>query len=128
MTTVSDTTLSPGRWWQAAGEGRLLILRCPVCDSSWLPWMPHCPECGRGPTPDVVESTGRGTIYSWVGVRSSISSPDEAPFVVASVKLDEGAMIYGRLRDEPVADGQVEAVFVERGDRTTIDFAAVESD
>lgn len=121
---MSDTgnTLTPATWWEAAAEHRLQVLRCPDCAAAWLPWMPHCPDCGRGPEPEVVESSGRGSIYSWVGVQSSISAPGEAPFVVASVLLEEGAMIYGRLNGEPAAAAAVHAVFVERGGRTTVEF------
>jgi uncharacterized OB-fold protein len=120
--TPDNTVLTPERWWEALADERLLMLRCPVCRAAWMPFMPHCPDCGRGPVPLVVESGGRGTLYSWVGIQSSISSPEEAPFVVGSVLLDEGAMIYGRVVGEPSADARVEAVFVDRGDRTTVDF------
>jgi uncharacterized OB-fold protein len=122
MSVAPDTGLTPAEWWRAAEEGRLLVLRCPVCGAGWLPFIPHCPDCGRGPEPQVVESTGRGTIYSWVGIRSSISAPGEAPFVVAAVRLEEGAMIYGRLVGEPAAEAAVRAVFVEREGRTTVEF------
>jgi len=125
MSVTSDTVLSSGQWWNALAEERLLMLRCPKCGAAWMPFLPHCPDCGRGPIPEVVESRGAGRLYSWVGVQSSISSPDEAPFVVGSVILDEGAPIYGRLLGEPGAEARVEAVFVERGGRTCVDFEVV---
>lgn len=125
MSSVPETRLSPAKWWEGAAEERLLVLRCPVCTAGWLPFTPYCPDCGRGPDPEVVESSGRGTIYSWVGVRSSVSAPEESPFVVASVMLDEGTMIYGRLVGDPAAGAEVAAVFVERDGRTTVDFARV---
>jgi uncharacterized protein len=126
MTVTPDTVLSPDQWWNALAEERLLMLRCPRCGAAWMPFLPHCPDCGRGPTPEVVEAKGTGKLYSWVGIRSSISSPDEAPFVVGSVVLDEGAPIYGRLIGEPRADARVEATFVERGGRTCVDFTVVD--
>ncbi|MFN8217821.1 MAG: OB-fold domain-containing protein [Solirubrobacterales bacterium] len=122
MSVAPETGLTPAEWWEAAERGHLLVLRCPVCGAAWLPFMPHCPDCGRGSEPRVVESSGRGTIYSWVGIEASISAPDETPFVVASVRLEEGAMIYGRLIGEPSAEGAVRAVFVEHAGRTTVEF------
>lgn len=124
MSVVSESALSPEAWWDAAAEQKLMLLRCPACASTWLPWMPNCPEHGPTTTPEAIESAGAGTIYSWVGVQSSISSPEDAPFTVLAVMLDEGAMIYGRLvpGEEPAAEAKVSAIFVERGDRTVIDF------
>ena len=101
MSDVLTPELSPADWWQGVADERLLLLRCPVCSATWVPWMPHCPDCGPGTGPRAIESAGRGTLYSWVVVQHSVSMPEEPPFTVASVRLDEGAMIYGRLTVEP---------------------------
>jgi uncharacterized OB-fold protein len=125
-TATTEPAITPDGWWSAAADHRLMLLRCPVCSTAWVPWMPHCPECGPGTDPVAIESSGRGTIYSWVGVVNSVSSPEDTPFTVLSVMLREGAMIYGRLAAEPgvepSAEGEVVAVFVDRGDQTVIDF------
>lgn len=122
-----DTQLTPAAWWEASAEGRIELLRCPQCHGTWLPWMPHCPDCGPGTGPEAIVSTGRGTIYTWVVIHYSVSVPDEVPFTVAAVQLEEGAMIYGRLTPEAAADvragAEVEAVFVQRDGRTVADFA-----
>jgi uncharacterized OB-fold protein len=126
MNVATNLALTPEAWWQAADERRILLLRCPVCSAAWLPWAPHCPDCGPGTHPETIEACGRGTLYSWVGVQRSVSSPEDSPFTVAAVRLVEGAMMYGRLRldpgEDPQAEGVVEAVFVERGGRTVVDF------
>jgi uncharacterized OB-fold protein len=125
MSEDAATALTPADWWNAAAESRLLLLRCPACDAHWLPWMPHCPDCGPGTGPVVVESSGRGSLYSWVVVHKSLSSPSEVPFTVASVRLVEGAMIYGRLSTdgtEPRANAVVNATFQKRDGMTVIDF------
>jgi uncharacterized OB-fold protein len=113
-------------WWAATAQRRLLLLRCPDCGTTWLPWMPHCPEHGPTTEPETIESAGRGRLYSWVVIHYSVSAPDDVPFTVASVLLDEGAMIYGRLAVEPGADLQADAPltaeFVPRDGRTVIDF------
>jgi uncharacterized OB-fold protein len=124
MSTVAPLTADG--WWQAAADRQLLLSRCRVCSTTWLPWMPHCPECGLAGDPEVIESTGEGTLYSWVVVHYSMSQPDDAPFTVGSVLLDEGAMFYGRLTAEAAAavraDLPLAARFVERDGRTVIDF------
>lgn len=119
-----ESPLPPESWWSAVSEGRILLLQCKRCDAAWLPWMPHCPDCGSGSQTTTIEASGRGTLYSWVVVHSSQSCPDEVPFTVAAVRLDEGAVLYGRLRSGavPVADAPVRAGFVEREGRTVIDF------
>ena len=118
--------ITPAGWWAATAEGRLLLLRCPECGSTWLPWMPHCPEHGPTTEPETIESAGLGTVYSWVVIHYSISEPDQVPFTVGSVLLDEGAMMYGRLRVSPRTqvspDASAIAEFVPRGDRTVVDF------
>jgi uncharacterized OB-fold protein len=123
---MTKPAITPDGWWTAAAEHRLMLLQCPVCSTAWVPWMPNCPECGPGTDPVAIESTGRGTIYSWVGVVNSVSSPEDTPFTVLSVMLEERAMIYGRLAAEPgaepSAEEEVAAVFVDRGDQTVIDF------
>lgn len=112
-------------WWTAVADGRLLLRHCLSCGTHWLPWSPYCPECGPGPAAEWVESAGRGTLYSWVGVHYSASAPQDVPFTVASVLLAEGAMLYGRLAhpgralvgDEPVrvrfelGDGRIVVAF-----------------
>jgi uncharacterized OB-fold protein len=119
--------LTSATWWEATAEGRLLLLRCPVCSTTWLPWMPYCPECGPASVPYVIESGGRGSLYSWVVIHYSVSAEDKTPFTVGSVLLEEGAMIYGRLTADaaasPRADTLLVAVFAQRDGRTVVDFA-----
>jgi uncharacterized OB-fold protein len=113
-------------WWDGVGEGKVLLLRCPVCAAHWVPWSPHCPECGTASTPEWVQSVGTGTLYSWVVVRHSVGFPDEVPFAVGSVLLDEGAMLYGRVIGiDPsalVGDMPVVAGFGERHGRVVVEF------
>jgi uncharacterized OB-fold protein len=80
--------------------------------------MAHCPDCGRHGEVEVTQADGRGTVYSWVVVTRSASSPDDVPFTVLSVRLDEGAMVYGRLARSvtapPTAEMPVRAVISQR--------------
>jgi uncharacterized OB-fold protein len=127
--SVTPVRATPADWWAATAEGRLLLLRCPTCGCTWLPWMPHCPEHGPTTEPETIESAGTGVLYSWVVIHYSVSEPDEVPFTVASVLLDEGAMIYGRVdvksSADLVANARVTAEFVPRHGRTVVDFRLI---
>jgi uncharacterized protein len=127
-----STTLTPDQWWAALTEDRLLLLTCNECGSAWLPWIPNCPDCGPGVRTSAVESSGRGTLYSWVGIHHSISMPSDVPFTVASVVVEEGAMVYGRYEAPenhvPVGDEPVRVQFVDIGGRRQLTFVPDGSD
>jgi uncharacterized OB-fold protein len=126
----SEASVSADEWWQQVAERRLTVLECPSCHGRWLPWSPACPHCGEAATPAVIEASGRGRLYSWVGVHRSFSHPDDVPFTVAAVQLEEGPQLYGRLHHhEIVLEGDLPVVarFVGRDGRTVVDFQ-VESD
>jgi uncharacterized OB-fold protein len=130
VSTGTDRALEPADvWWAAVADGRILLRHCLSCGTHWLPWTPYCPECGPGPGSEWVESGGRGTLYSWVVVRHSVGSPDEVPFTVAAVLLEEGAQLYGRLAypDRPlVGDEPVHARFEQRDGRTVVAFSTAD--
>ncbi len=116
----------PADWWRGLATGRLLLNRCCDCGATWVPWMAHCPDCGRRSIVEAIEASGSGTVYSWVVVSRSVSTPEDVPFTVLSVRLDEGAMVYGRLArsapQTPHADMPVTAVFAQRADETQLEF------
>jgi uncharacterized OB-fold protein len=60
-TTTPDTKF----WWDALGEGKLLIQRCAACKTLRHPPPPDVPalQCARV---DTIEASGRGTVYSFV--------------------------------------------------------------
>ena len=118
-------------WWAAVAQGRLLLRRCLSCGTHWLPWSPHCPECGPGPAAEWAESSGRGTLYSWVGVHYSASAPQDVPFTVAAVLLAEGAVLYGRLAhpERPLRGDEAVRVRFEPGDgRVVVAFSTSDAD
>ena len=114
-------------FWAGAAEGRLLIKRCLGCDRLRNPPTPMCAEC-RSVEWDAVESSGRGTVYSWV-VSQHPTEPDAAPRVVVLVDLDEGIRLVSNLLD--VAPGDVmngmtvEVCFEQYGDVTLPQFRPV---
>ena len=75
-------------FWDGTAEGELRLQRCLGCESTYFPPQPYCPQCGSDDV-DVVRSSGRGFLYSYV--ISHLSVPGfEAPYVIAVVELEEG--------------------------------------
>ena len=54
-------------WFEGARDHRLLIQHCTSCGPLRHPPLPACGNCGSLEW-DAVESTGRGTLYSYVVV------------------------------------------------------------
>jgi hypothetical protein len=100
-------------FFDGAREGRLLIQRCADCGTLRHPPAPMCARCGSLAT-DAQESTGRGTIHSWI-VSHHPSRPDAEPRIVVLVDLEEGTRLVSNLVDadaDGVATGQaVEVCF-----------------
>ena len=78
-----------------------------------------CARCGSLAT-DTQESTGRGTVHSWI-VSHHPTEPDEAPRVVILVDLEEGTRIVSNLIDTAlyeIHNGMaVDVCFVDHGER-----------
>ncbi|HEY7282911.1 MAG TPA: OB-fold domain-containing protein [Actinomycetota bacterium] len=91
------------RWWAALRDHRVVLERCAACGRVRFPPMPACPWCGTAESEEV-EAAGGGTIYSWVRVHRPVGEFDgDLPFVVASVELDEGCRMFGRLEPAEAA-------------------------
>jgi uncharacterized OB-fold protein len=73
-----------------------------------------------------VDASGEGHVYSWVGVQRALTPRFEAevPYTIATVELDEGARVFGRLEGpEPTAPGgAVTASFVDHDAWTELRF------
>jgi uncharacterized OB-fold protein len=117
---VTDPLTVP--FWDAAGQGRLVIQRCLGCGELRWPPLVGCPEChSRDATWDEVRPTG--TIWSFVVYHRAFAAElrDEIPYTVAMVQLDDGPYLVGRLEDAEHADrppaigDRVTAVFTETG-------------
>ena len=109
-------------FWEAAGEGRLLLQRCGSCATTV--WYPRgvCPACGSTQL-EWYEGSGRGTVYSYTVNRRGMGEyRDAAPFVLAYVELEEGPRVLTNVVDcdpESVRIGDaVTAVFDPAGDGT----------
>ncbi len=110
-------------FWEAAGRGELMVLRCQVCGFRAHPSPDRCPRCGaRALAPE--RMSGRGTVYSFTVVRRAFHPGFAAdlPYVLALVELPEqsGLRVISRvvnMAPEAVTIGlKVEAVFVPAGE------------
>lgn len=77
-------------WWEAAAAHRLVVQRCRACVHPRHPPGPICPAC-HDVGFDWVESSGRGTIYTWTAVHRAFvpSLAAVLPYVVVVVELDD---------------------------------------
>jgi uncharacterized OB-fold protein len=105
----------------------LVLQHCSSCGRVRFPPMPACPWCG-GAVAEWRAVSGRGRVYSWVGVQRALTSDFEAevPYTIATVELEEGARAFGRLEGpEPGAPGgAVAAMFVDHPEWTELRFVA----
>lgn len=96
-----------------------------MCRRRRFPRMPACPYCGSDGGDDV-EAPGSGTVYSWVRVERALTTAmaDQIPYCVATVDLDGGARLQGRLEphDAALIGLPVEARYVEHGGWTELRF------
>lgn len=115
------------QYWEGAREGRLVLLRCPRCQTYVHPPRPGCTSCRHRPL-EPSEVSGRGTVYSW-SVMHSPGNPgfeDKLPFAVLVVELVEQPRLItiGNLVDadpEELSIGaEVEVCFERVTDEVTL--------
>jgi uncharacterized OB-fold protein len=93
---VPDEESAP--FWSALADRRIVLQHCPSCGRRRFPRMPTCPWCGAGGGDDV-EVPGTGTVYSFVRPQRALTpaSAPLAPYAVATVDLDDGGRMFGRV-------------------------------
>ena len=84
-------------WFQGAREHRLLIQRCSSCGTLRHPPLPACRVCGSFEW-GTVESSGRGTLYSFVVVHYPQVPAFEYPLPIGLVELEEGTRVVANLQ------------------------------
>jgi hypothetical protein len=95
ITADSPYTL-PG-FFDALADGDLLAAECRDCDAVLLPPRPACHDCG-GRRVRIAEQPTTGTVYSYTEIaRPPTPFADLAPLTVATVELDSGARLTGRV-------------------------------
>ncbi|OJZ74369.1 nucleic acid-binding protein [Mycobacterium paraffinicum] len=105
MATRLAPSISPDTefFWSGLKDHKLLIQRCADCKMLRVPPRPMCGNC-QSLNWDSIESTGRGTVYSFVMPQYPPLPFLQYPYVVALIELDEGVRIVSNLCDiEPAA-------------------------
>jgi uncharacterized OB-fold protein len=120
---VPDADSAP--YLDALRRHELHLQHCTACGRVRFPPMPACPWCGTtGGEWRAV--SGRGHVYSWVGVQRALTPASEAevPYTIATVDLVEGARAFARLEGpEPQAPGgAVVATYVDHPEWSELRF------
>ena len=105
MATRLAPSISPDTefFWSGLTDSKLLIQRCADCKTLRVPPRPMCGNC-QSLNWDSIESTGRGTVYSFVMPQYPPLPFLQYPYVVALIELEEGVRIVSNLCDiEPAA-------------------------
>jgi uncharacterized OB-fold protein len=122
---VPTADADSGPYLAALRRHELVLQHCAGCGRARFPPMPACPWCG-GDAAEWRAVSGRGRVYSWVGVHRALTADfeSEVPYTIAAVELDEGARVFGRLEGpEPgVPGGAVVATFVDHPEWTELRF------
>jgi uncharacterized OB-fold protein/acyl dehydratase len=110
-------------FWDGVNEGKLLIQRCTKCSRLRHPPGPACPNCGSLDW-DTVQSTGRGTVHSWVVPHYPPAPMFGEDYIVVLVDLEEGVRFVSNLVDvDPAAVDigmPVELTFVQTDPELTL--------
>jgi len=80
-------------YWDAAGEGRLLVRKCTACGEAHHYPRTICPFCFSDKTAWITAS-GKGTLYSYSVMRRA-----PVPYVMAYVTLAEGPTMMTNIVD-----------------------------
>jgi uncharacterized OB-fold protein len=83
-------------WFEGARAHRLLIQHCTSCGTLRHPPLPACANCGSLDW-DTVESSGRGTLYSYVVVHYPQVPSFEYPLPIGLIELEEGTRVVANL-------------------------------
>jgi uncharacterized OB-fold protein len=110
-------------WFEGAREHRLLIQRCSSCGTLRHPPLPACAVCGSLEW-EVVESSGRGSLYSYVVVHYPQVAAFEYPLPIGLVELEEGTRVVANLGGVDLDQIQVgmalRAEFVDHDDELSL--------
>jgi uncharacterized protein len=83
-------------WFEGARAHTLLIQHCTSCGTLRHPPLPACGVCGSLEW-DTVESSGRGTLYSYVVVHYPQVPSFEYPLPIGLIELEEGTRVVANL-------------------------------
>ena len=110
-------------WFEGARAHRLLIQHCTSCGTLRHPPLPACGVCGSLEW-DTVESSGRGTLYSYAVVHYPQVASFEYPLPIGLIELEEGTRVVANLGgvelDDIVIGMAVRAEFVDHDEELSL--------
>jgi uncharacterized OB-fold protein len=126
MTAPAPTTDGDSQpYWDALAQHRIVLQECDVCHRRRFPRLASCPYCATPGGTDV-EIAGTGVIYSFVRAHRAMTPAfvGETPYSVATVELDGGGRIVGRVEppEDAVITRRVEPFFVDHDGWTELRF------
>ena len=129
MPAVIPPTVDRGNdwFWEGVAVRKLLLQRCADCGLLRRHGSPMCGSC-HSVRSDTQESTGQGTIHSWI-VSKHPTEPDADDRIVVLVELEEGIRLVSNLvgADPSEVENElpVELCFETYGDVTLPQFRLV---
>jgi len=92
------------------GDGKLVFARCLGCRANYLPPVPLCSKCYSAKF-EWIECSKRGVVEAYSVVHEAGGKfAGKTPYIVAIVRLDEGAKIPGVIRNASRDEVSVGAV------------------
>lgn len=111
--------------WDGCKEGVLRVQRCRSCSHFVFIPQPLCTKC-QGLDLEWVESSGRGTLYSYTVVHRPQRPVFDVPYTVAIVELEEGWYMLTNLIGVDATDVKIgmslEVAFEAMSDEITLPF------
>jgi uncharacterized OB-fold protein len=99
---VTEPAISQKAFFEKAGAGQLMGVRCQRCSALAIPPKEFCPSCAERAW-EPVPLSGEGTIASFTVIRvAPRAHAADAPYAIAAVQLKEGVSLLGRLVDIPL--------------------------
>jgi uncharacterized OB-fold protein len=110
-------------YWAALREHRVQLPKCLSCGRRRFPPAPACPYCGSQQT-RWEEAAATGSVYSFITVHRAFDPAfaRDVPYVIATVDLDAGVRMIGRLAGVPAVGARVAPEFVDHGGWTELRF------
>jgi uncharacterized protein len=115
MRLAPSMTADSQFFWDGVKDGRLLIQRCTACGALRHPPRPMCPHC-QSLTWDTLESSGKGTVYSFVMPRHPEFPFFDDDYIVALIELEEGTRLVSNVVDVAPEDTRIGMAVVVRFD------------
>ncbi|MFC6283807.1 MULTISPECIES: Zn-ribbon domain-containing OB-fold protein [Polaromonas] len=86
-------------FWAGCRNKQLLFQRCTKCRTMRYPARPFCANCQSAEF-EMIESPGKGQLYSWIVVRHPVPKEvyaGEVPYIVALIDMDEGVRVASNI-------------------------------